>query len=1401
MIKLVVVKNPFNPQDGRVVKKVKYKECTVKDLMEQHAIKGVEMEATVNGYTVKEDTIIKDKDFVVIYPVIEKGGKGKSILGLVAAIGLAVVSMGVGSMAAGMGWSMGGLAAATGSAAVMGYLAAAAVMFLGNTLIGRFMGKGVDIGSYGESNPTYSWSGVTTMEGQNNAIALTYGKVKSGGQTIGKYINVKDDKEYLNWLVSAGEGELEITDVRLNDNPISYYDGVTCEIRNGTNEQEVISNFNDTYFTKPLSYELVEDTWRTETVQGNATEGLSVKINFPSGLFYINDKGDVSSASVTLEIQYRKKGGDYWQTLTNERIEESSTSPVKREFTVHNIGAGAYEVRAKVSSRSAKVEERRASTRCYWTELTSIVYDDFSYPCIALIGLKAMATNQISGSPQLTFMKERKNVWVYNSIAGEYVEKPANNPAWACYDMIHQARRIRNINTDKYEFEVRGAKKELMRYEDFLEWAVWCEQKNLEINVEINTLGELLDVVNKEIAPVGRGMVVQFGTKFGAVYSHATQPVQMFGMGNIKSGSFVQNFLKLDDRANAIEVTFTNADAGYERDTLTIYGDTYDTDEYEKVAHLTMNGITSYKQAFREGKYQLECNKRQRTMVTFEVGIDALACTVGDVVLVSHDIPKWAVSGRIYSIDGDVITVPVELTEKEESYIVQYRTESDNLYTKPCTILSSADGWTKFKIDGVIDEPIKEGDVFDLAIKNIGSKPFIIKSINRAEDLTRLITAIEYDEALFEENYEIPEINYSPYQGEAEDVRDVKFNLAQYTDENGIDRAKLRLEWAGIPKGRYMVYLTKDNGKTWELAANNIAQTNLTVMVKPHTTYRAKIITMLGLSKSKGYITDPIYPDGKGLPVVTDLKGYCKYRGVADGRSVYDIVVKWKPPLLTSYLKGEVYYKTNNDRVVDIVAKADVPVSEQGFNGEWQYAGDGVNQVTIPQVTLGDTYQIVVCTRDKFGKKTEIDWSPQIKVVATTKTELPNTPDNFSLVFKNGEAIASWEEVTNSDIDYYEIKGDEVLVRTQSTSVKLPLKYRSGQLFLYARSVLGKYSYPATLKYNKPVPKKPKPPVVKAVLRGVSITFEKIPEDCIGAIIYIDDTAVKVQNNCYFYSCEAGIYDVKVAFYDMFGEGEKSAESRVVVKPTIPQEWIDKEKLGLTRVENAIKDIEKTFPRLDNIDEELEKRIASGAEKYYQSKIGDTLGEVESRITQLSDTVNITIDNKIKGLSSQITQLEGTIYQKVTKNVDGKIEALSSRIVQTESTIYQNVDNKIDGLNSKFTQLDDTINLKVTRQLDGKADKANLISQINLSPEAITIDGRFVHVTGATLFDNNVIVNRMLAAKAVSADKLDVNELSAITANIGLLRTATIGARTEISNNLIEVFDSNGRLRVRMGVW
>lgn len=59
----------------------------------------------------------------------------------------------------------------------------------------------------------------------------------------------------------------------------------------------------------------------------------------------------------------------------------------------------------------------------------------------------------------------------------------------------------------------------------------------------------------------------------------------------------------------------------------------------------------------------------------------------------------------------------------------------------------------------------------------------------------------------------------------------------------------------------------------------------------------------------------------------------------------------------------------------------------------------------------------------------------------------------------------------------------------------------------------------------------------------------------------------------------------------------------------------------------------------------------------------------------------------------------------------------------------------------------------------------------------------------------------MLQAGCVDASKINVESLSAITAKIGELKTADEGARTVIKDNLIEVYDSNNVLRVRMGVW
>lgn len=460
------------------------------------------------------------------------------------------------------------------------------------------------------------------------------------------------------------------------------------------------------------------------------------------------------------------------------------------------------------------------------------------------------------------------------------------------------------------------------------------------------------------------------------------------------------------------------------------------------------------------------------------------------------------------------------------------------------------------------------------------------------------------------------------------------------------------------------------------------------------------------------------------IPPVTNLTAYNRYRQLADGVSRYDIVVSWTPPELQSYLQGDVWYKTSNGQAKDLVIKEGTKGSELGFDGEWTFGGSGKDQVVIPQAIVGDTYLIAVCTKDEWGEVTSPDTSPQMKILVALKTEIPNTPDGFDINFGT-VCTASWKEVTNTDVAFYEIRTDQapgaetsgLLVRTNNLSAILPLTERSGTLYLYAKSAIGKYSAPAILRYNKQPPRKPSPPVLTSTIGGFGLTAEAIPKDCAGMNIYINGTdgqkTIKTENNSYSHTCGAGIYDVSIAYYDLFGEGEKSEASRVVVKISISKDMIDDEAVSLAKVDALVK-------------------------------------------------------------------------QKLN---DGAIAK------QDVTTIVSNLGNLMlaKANYSAIAQMTDAINLRV--------QKGDVINQINVSPTTTTIDGKYLHIKSTTVIDNNVIVSRMLAAKAITADKLAVTSLSAITAKIGKLETATSGARTVIQDNLIQVFDSNNMLRVRMGVW
>lgn len=195
-----------------------------------------------------------------------------------------------------------------------------------------------------------------------------------------------------------------------------------------------------------------------------------------------------------------------------------------------------------------------------------------------------------------------------------------------------------------------------------------------------------------------------------------------------------------------------------------------------------------------------------------------------------------------------------------------------------------------------------------------------------------------------------------------------------------------------------------------------------------------------------------------------------------------------------------------------------------------------------------------------------------------------------------------------------------------------------------------------------------------------------------------------------------------------------------------------------------------------------------------------------STTEQTSGMISSSIANFKNDTLSQYSttkQTEELISSQVASYTDGKLEGYTT-IEQTNTAISNMVvklnnatDKKLESY-STIQQTQDAISLAVQNiDLDGNT----LVSKINLANGGILLDGKLIHITGQTLFDDNIVTNKMLQAGCVDAGKIKVDSLSAISATIGTLRTATSGARSELRDNLIQIFDSNNVVRVKLGVW
>lgn len=1312
MVNVIIVKNPFKPEQHET-QYMPFKKG--KPVSHYHKVPG-EWVYSINGHEVTLDTLVNDEDYIVAMPKIE----GK-FFGVLLSIGMAVFTGGIAS-----GDIFGN------QSLIWRTVLSMAIGMIGNAVISKLTAPKVDR-SNSEQSTTYGWGGTKTVTGQGYPLAVTYGRMKSAGMLLSRHVISDGEKQYLNLLYCAGEGELsKIEDIRINSNPISNYKDVQVDIRLGTNDQTVIPNFNDNFADQGLNYELKSE-WSVQQVQGDACDAIELTIGFPNGLYYSNDSGGMDKTSVTVDAEIRKVGTQEWQSLplSNNKglsshvkkepkrwffvdrdnkniansnytgyIREATNSAFYRVFRFDNLDKAKYEVRMRCSGKDGT--SLRHVNKVYWTQLTQIIYDDFVHPGKALIGIKALATSQLSGSdPDVSWIQERSKVWAFNPYTNQYEEKPADNPAWAAYDILHICRKIGS------EYVVFGQPYGRIDYDAFNAWAEKCTLNKFTFNYIFDTATRLWDAL-KYPEVVGRGKVISAGTRFTCVSDYQSSPVQLFTVANIKYGSFTEEFQGVEARANSIELSFINKDKDYERDVIPVYGDTYDeSNSLTNPAQIELMGCTSLEQAYRHGKHYLRCNKYEIRTVTFEAFTDAIACTVGDIILVQHDVPEWGEGGRVVAVNGQTITLDKEVTTqsgKQYQLLVRSNT-TDAVSTYNVVNVSSSNVIVSETI------PVQKDCIYAFGEISKAAKPFRVLAITEGHsEMTRKIQCMEYYPELYAaDDGHIPTINYANHS--ASDIQDIGL-VSDVYGANGIMYSRIAVSWQLPRDGKVtnvVVNYRNTKSDTWTYVGNFPSSANGTTItdILLGANYEVRVQAINDLGQLTTGITKSInIPKMQAPEDVQNLHVLSRYNQTADKSVYYDLQVLFDPPSNpANFDVAEVWYM--------LTAKSGKPVTGQ----EWQYAGSSTSQVIIKSLGPGEAYRIKAISVDRFGNRAET--AQMVDVVVKPMDTIPDMPKNFTISFDR-EAKAKWDEVLNADVDYYELRTDNnpgndstaLLARVKGTAATLTLTKRADTVYLFAKSTLGKYSTPARYEYNLPQLDKPEV-VAKSTINGINLYFSAKPAQAYAIRCHVvGDTRtddLETTSTMLTYSNEPGIYTIRCAFVDVFGEG-KLDEQMVTIKATIPKEMLDREALGLA---------------------EFDKRV----------------NELSAEFNKISEEYSVTVKNLRKDVETKISQLDDGIDLKVTKGL---------------------------------------------KALDGNA----ILSRINLYEGGVKIDGKLIHITGDTLIDGNIITNRMLQANSITADKLKVDSLSALSAYIGgtLRGGKLIGTEIQNESGTFKV-DAQGNIK------
>lgn len=305
------------------------------------------------------------------------------------------------------------------------------------------------------SSPTYGFQGIKNSTRIGAPVGVVYGTHKVGGQYIQLFTKNDNDDSVLYALLAVSEGEITaISDIEINGQPVANFRGISTDSRLGTNSQSALSFFGDKTTTNYAADAGITNTsWATYTTRATNLTAFEILVQFQGGLFGVKSDGTLQTASVTLTVEYKLSSAGGWTSLGSFTYTEGKRSVLRRTIRKDGLAAGQYDIRLqRTTAESGSLTLVDAVRR---ESINEILNDAFVYPNTALLGIQALATDQLSGGvPTITCTVQGVKVKVFSS-ATAFAVAYSNNPAWGVLDILTSRRY--GLGKFLYPIELSGS--------------------------------------------------------------------------------------------------------------------------------------------------------------------------------------------------------------------------------------------------------------------------------------------------------------------------------------------------------------------------------------------------------------------------------------------------------------------------------------------------------------------------------------------------------------------------------------------------------------------------------------------------------------------------------------------------------------------------------------------------------------------------------------------------------------------------------------------------------------------------------------------------------------------------------------------------------------------------------